>query len=322
MKIGVTGANGFIGRHLIGDLQAAGHTPVALVRSPEKLDASENVEAIEIPSIDAACDIARLEAAMQGLDVVVHLAASVHDMQGTLGETAYHDINFIGSGRVFEAAKAAGVGRFIFISSVKAAGERSGDRPLDAENAPGPEDAYGRSKRDAEALLGGLAAESGCRLVILRPTFVYGWPAVGNFKTLLKAVLKRWPLPLAAIRNRRDLTYVGNLTDAICAACSAENLGQGPYFICDGAAVSTPALVSAVGGAFFTPARLIYVPVSILRFAGMITGRSAMIERLCGNLEVDHAPFSRDAGWQAPYNMADGLRACAQAYDKGHQGGA
>ena len=127
---------------------------------------------------------------------------------------------------------------------------------------------------------------------------------------------------MAAIRNRRDLTYVGNLTDAICTACGAENLGQKPYFICDGAAVSTPALVSAVGDAFSAPARLIYVPVSILRLAGMMTGRSAMIERLCGNLEVDHAPFSRDARWQAPYNMADGLRACAQAYDKGLQGGA
>lgn len=322
MKIGVTGANGFIGTHLIGDLLAAGHVPVALVRTPAKLEASGIVEAVEIPSIDEACDISRLEEAMQGLDVIVHLAASVHDMQGVLGETAYHDINVIGSGRVFEAAKAAGVSRFIFISSVKAAGERSGDRPLDTENAPGPEDAYGRSKRDAEALLGELAAESACRLVILRPTFVYGWPAVGNFKTLLKAVLKRWPLPLAAIRNRRDLTYVGNLTDAIGTACGADNLGQGPYFICDGKAVSTPELISAVGEAFFIPARLLYVPVWMLRLAGMMTGRSAMIERLCGNLEVDHAPFSRDAGWQAPYNMADGLRACAQAYDKDHQGGA
>jgi len=322
MKVGVTGANGFIGRHLLDDLQASGHEPVALVRSPEKFDGTDDVEAVGIPSIDAGCDIARLEAAMRGLDIVVHLAASVHDMSGTLSEDAFRDINVHGSGRVFDAAKKAGVKRFIFISSVKAAGERSGDIPLSNANAPGPEDAYGRSKRDAETLLTDLAATGTCDLIILRPTFVYGWPPAGNFRTLLKAVLKRWPLPLAAIRNRRDMVYVGNLTDAICIACRADGLKREPYFICDGEAVSTPAFVAAVAKAFSIRVPQAYVPVWMLRVAGMITGRSAMIERLCGNLEVDGAPFRRDAGWQAPYNMADGLRVCAQAYDKSHQDGA
>lgn len=321
MKIGVTGANGFIGTHLLAYLLKDGHAPVALVRDPARMTVPA-VETLQIPTIDANIDIEALQTALSGLDAVVHLAASVHDMSGTVAEEAFRSINVTGTVRLFEAAIAAGVQRFVFMSSAKAAGERSDGRPLSAGTAPGPEDAYGRSKRDAETALQRLAAGQACQLVILRPTFVYGWPPVGNFSTLLKAVLKGLPLPLAAIRNRRDLTYVGNIADAACRACSAPGLGDTPYFICDGAAVSTPELIRNVALAFARPARLIYMPVWLLRLCGKVSGRSAMIERLTEDFEVESAPFHRDAGWQPPYNMAEGLRACAAAWQNDRLGGA
>ena len=321
MKIGVTGANGFIGGHLLDCLLKAGHAPVALVRNPAKVSVPA-VEVVPMPTIDGNSDVAALQSALSGLDAVVHLAASVHDMTGSQSEDAYRSINVDGSVRLFEAAIAAGMKRFVFMSSAKAAGERSQGRPLSADNAPGPEDAYGRSKRDAETALRRLASGSACRLVILRPTFVYGWPPVGNFRTLLKTILKGLPLPLAAIDNRRDLTYVGNLADAACRACSAADLGNTPYFICDGKAVSTPELIRNVARAFARPARLIYMPVWLLRLCGTVSRRSAMIDRLTEDFEVESAPFHRDAGWQPPYNMAEGLGACAAARQNDRLGGA
>ncbi len=313
MKIGLTGANGFIGGHLLPCLLKNGHTVRALVRDPDHMtgDASE---VVRIPTLDSKTDPARLKEVLEGLDGVVHLAASVHVMDGSLDEAVYRDINVQGSIRLYQAAVAAGLQRFVYLSSVKAAGERSGTTPLTPDTSTGPEDAYGRSKRDAEVELRKLAQNSACRLIILRPTFVYGWPAVGNFKTLLSAILKGMPLPIRAIKNRRDMTYVGNLADAIRAACTAPGLSEQPYFICDGAPVSTPEFAGNVGRAFARSARLIYMPVWLLKICGAITGRSAMIARLIENFEVDGAPFRRDAAWLPPYNMPDGLGECAECW--------
>lgn len=320
MKIGVTGANGFVGKHLCAALKQAGHDVTALVRSPGGLK-SENVDTVvAIPGIGADSDLAVLKAALADLDVVVHLAAKVHVMNGGTDEAEFRNVNVDGTARLYEAAAAAGVKRFVFMSSVKAAAERSTDVPVTAETAPGPEDAYGRSKRDAENRLSDLA-DRGCTLVILRPVFVYGWPPAGNFRTVINAVLKGVPLPIAGIDNRRDMIYVGNLCDAVRAACDAQGLAQTPYFIADGTPVSTPELFRMTARAFARPSRLFYAPVWLLRLAGKLTGRSAAIARITENFVVDCSPFHRDAGWQAPYKMSDGLRLIAQAWTDENRAG-
>mgnify|MGYP003571165133 CR=1 FL=1 len=314
MKIGVTGASGFVGGYLLPALREAGHQVTALVRSPAGLDPNTVDEIVAIPTIDQDVDASALTAAMAGLDVVVHLAARVHVMDGSVDEHEFQRVNVAGSAKLFEAAEAAGVRRFVFMSTVKAAGERSRGNPMTAADAPGPEDAYGRSKRDAETRLASLAVSGECRLVILRPAFVYGWPRAGNFRPVISAILKGVPLPLAGIRNRRDMTYAGNLASAIATACSADGLGDTPYFIADGQPVSTPDLFRGVGNAFGRPARLFYAPAGLLQLLGTLTGRSAAVARLTEDFVVDTAPFNRDARWQPPYKMSDGLGAIARAW--------
>jgi len=314
MKIGVTGANGFVGGHLLAALKDAGDDVRALVRSPDSLDASRCKEIAQIPTLDRDIDPGELSTALAGLDTVVHLAARVHVMNAALDDEAFTRVNVDGSAHLFAACAAAGVKRFVFLSSVKAAGERSADRPLSAADAPAPEDAYGRSKLAAENRLRALAAGSDCDLVILRPAFVYGWPPTGNFRTVISAVLKGLPLPLAGIDNHRDMTYVGNLADAIRAAAHAPDLHETPYFIADAEPVSTPMLFRRVGEAFARPARLFYMPVWLLHLAGKLTGRSATIARISENFVVDTGPFRRDARWQPPYKMSEGLGAVAGAW--------
>ena len=260
MKIGVTGANGFVGGYVLAALKDAGHDVRALVRTPESFDVGAAREVAAIPSLDGDTDMAALKAAMAGLDAVVHLAARVHVMNAALDDENFRSVNVDGSARLFDAAIAQGIKRFVFISTVKAAGERSGTRPLSAEDAPVPEDAYGRSKLAAEMRLREMASQRSCELVILRPAFVYGWPPAGNFRTVISAIRKGLPLPLGGIENRRDMTYAGNLADAIATACTAPGLHDTPYFISDGAPVSTPGLFQAVAGAFGRPARLFHVP--------------------------------------------------------------
>ena len=316
MKIGVTGANGFVGKHVIRALADAGLQPVALVRRDDrKIDGA--TETRRIPSLGGDMNQDMLHACLNGLDGIVHLAAMVHQMHSG-EETAFVKANVVGSVTLANACAAAGVPRFIFMSSVKAAGNRTRDRPLNAETPPAPEDAYGRSKLAAERRLAEIAAHTDMKIIILRPTFVYGWPYSGNFKAVISALQRGIPLPLAGIKNRRDMTFVGNLADAVRAALAAPDIGFGPYFLSDGKAISTPALFQKTGRAFASPARLFYLPNWALRMIGALTGRVEMIDRLTENLEVDAKPFRRDAGWQPPYNLDQGLRMTAgsSAYSK------
>lgn len=313
MKVAVTGANGFVGQHTVQALAKSGDTTVSLVRNPKSLS-DPTINYAVIPTLNGSTSVPLLTPALQGCDAVVHLAAQVHDMTGKTPESVMRDVNIDGSVRLLEAAIATNVKRFIFVSSVKAVGEYTEyAAPFDTNTTPNPQDPYGRSKLDGERTLARVADSAAIQLVILRPTFVYGWPLIGNFKLLVNTVRAGHPLPFMAVQNRRDMIYVGNLADAIRTSCSADEITETPYFLSDDAPVSTPELIRRVGEAFGTPAKLVHFPLTVLRIAGAITRKSATIQRLTENLEVDSSTFCRDAGWQPPYKMSEGLALCAAA---------
>jgi nucleoside-diphosphate-sugar epimerase len=113
-------------------------------------------------------------------------------------------------------------------------------------------------------------------------------------------------LPLGAIDNRRSLLALPNLVDALADATGAP---AGTYFVTDAASVSTPQLVRAIAAVQGKPANLALVPVPVLRFAGAVTGRRAVVERLTSSLEVDASSFIAATGWNPRYTLADGLAA-------------
>ncbi len=307
MRIGVTGANGFIGGYVCPALIEAGHDVRALLRTSGSDVAVEATAHTEIPSLDSSTDIGVLSAALEGLDAVVHLAGLAHVMDAANDDPRFDAVNRVGSLALFQAARDAGIKRFIYMSSVKAVAERSGRTPLTEHTEPSPEDAHGRSKLAAEQTLTAEAETADIALTILRPPLVYGWPPTGNIKTAAMAVSKGLPLPLASIQNRRHMIFVGNLADAVRATL-ASDVTVGPYFVTDGAPISTPKLFRAIGHAVGRPARLFPFPPGMLRLAGALLGKENIVSRLVENFEIDDAPFRRDAAWQPPYKMADGLR--------------
>ncbi len=319
MRIGVTGANGFVGRNTVAELRDAGHTVRALVRDT-RAATPDGSERIVIPALGAGSRPTDFLDALTGLDAVVHVAAHVHAMKGG-DDPAFDAVNVAGGKAFMIAAADAGVNRFVFVSTVKAAGERSHGQPLRAEDPPAPEDAYGRSKLAAERAFTEIARERGVELVILRPGFVYGWPFSGNFRSVVAVLRKRIPLPFSAIGNARDMIYVGNLASAIRAAVESPNLGSVPYFLADGEAVSTPELFRRVGDALGRPALLFPLPIPLLKVLGAITGRQSEIARLTEDFTVDSAPFRRDAAWLPPYNMQQGLMAAMAAAEAAAEAG-
>ncbi|MEP7063152.1 MAG: NAD-dependent epimerase/dehydratase family protein [Betaproteobacteria bacterium] len=296
-SVAVTGADGFIGRALVAHLRSMRTEMRAITRATH--------------GDLATADATQLVESLRGVDVIFHLAARAHVMHEREAdpEAAFHAANVVATERVARAARDAGVGRFVLASSAKVAGEASlPGKPLRIEDDPAPQDAYARSKWDAERALSDIADGSSMSTVVLRLPLVYGPGVRGNFRTLWDAVARRQWLPFAAVDNRRSMIGLGNLAEAFAAAIAAPS---GTYFVADAESVSTPQLIRAIAAAQQVDANLAYVPVPLLRLLGKLLGRSAAMQRLTSSLEVDSGPFRAAAGYVPSLAIDDTLRAMA-----------
>jgi nucleoside-diphosphate-sugar epimerase len=306
MRVLVTGASGFVGTALCRELVARGHSVRAVVRGASAPPAdSPGLHRVAVPDIAGEIDRHVL---LEGIDVVVHLAAVAHRAAADASEI--RRVNVEGATRLADAASGL-VRRFVFLSSVKVHGEDSGNASYTEVDAPLPEDTYGRSKLEAERALTAIAERAGMELMVLRPPLVYGPGVKANFLRLLSWVDSGLPLPLASVHNRRSLIYVGNLVDAI-ARCAEHPAVRGPFLVSDEESVSTPELVSRIARALGRPERLVPTPPVLLRVAGMIVGRRDEIRRLTGSLVVDSSRARRLLDWRPPYALDAGLAETAR----------
>jgi nucleoside-diphosphate-sugar epimerase len=310
-RVLVTGAGGFVGTRLCAALRASGCTVRRAVRTPGASPADAGVEEVRVGEIDGAT---RWDAALDGVDGVVHLAARVHQMgageAGLLAE--YRRVNAEGTAALARAAAAAGVRRMVFVSSVKVNGEATHGTPFRPDDAPAPADPYGVSKWEGEQALWETARATPLEGVVVRPPLVYGPGVRANFLQLLRAVDRGLPIPLGSVRNRRSLVYVGNLADLLVVALRHPAAAGHTLLAADGPPLSTPELVRAIAAALGRPARLLPAPPAALRLAGRLLGRSAAVDRLCGDLAVDETAAIRLLGWSPPYTTAQGLAATAE----------
>ena len=311
--VAVTGAGGFVGSALIAHFRDRGRPFRAVVRGR---DPARHLGpgAIVVRDLATATE-SELDALVAGASAVVHLAARVHVMEDTSSDpaSAFRVANTLATTRLVQAAMRASVARFIFLSTVKVNGESTKPgRPFHPDDPPAPQDAYARSKLEAERELLRLAAGSTLDPVILRLPLVYGPGVVGNFLALEDEIARGRALPLGAIRNRRSVLGVANLVEAIDAALDAPVAPRGVHFIADNESVSVPELTRAIAASLGIEARLRPVPVPLLRLAGVLSGRRAMVDRLTRSLEVDATSFMAATGWRPRHSLAHGLVATAR----------
>jgi nucleoside-diphosphate-sugar epimerase len=317
LRVLVTGANGLVGKAVSKALLQRGDSVLGAVRHAQT--AGHGVREWLLDVDDFQGIETRWPVAMP-CDAVIHCAARVHLMRETAADplAAYRGTNVDGALRVAAAARRMGARRFVFVSSVKAAGESSGGRPLSETDAAVPSDPYGISKLEAERALLDYGRESGLEVVIVRPPLVYGPRVRANFLQLMNAVAKGVPLPLGAIDARRSLVFIDNLADALVHCTTHPRAAGQTFYVTDGRDLSVAELARMLAMQLHVRPRLLPVPVGLLRVAGRLSGRSAQIERLVGELRVDSSHICECLGWYPPYTVEHGLLETAAWYRGTH----
>ena len=301
----VTGANGFVGRHLAPVLARDGWTVRRAVRRPPGNDSE-----VEIGSISPETE---WKAALAGVDAVVHLAARVHQRHDKGADKLYRDVNTEGTLRLARCAIEAGVRKFIFVSTVLVHGRSNDGRlPFSEEDVLTPQGLYGLSKAEAETGLRVLANASEMSITVVRPPLVYGSGAKGNFASLVKAVRLGLPLPFAAIRNHRAFVSVENLASFISHRLSNPVGKFDVFLVADAEQVSTPEFIRRLAAAADTKARLFPMPALLLSALLTAGGRPEARDSLIGSLQLDLSKAA-SIGWRPRFSLDEGLRLALSA---------
>jgi nucleoside-diphosphate-sugar epimerase len=285
-RVLVTGATGFIGQHLRRTLAESGFDAVGAVRGAVPgLDPCSYVVGDIGPSTDWS-------AALHGVDMVVHTAGRAHILRDTAvnPDAQFMRVNAEGTAALVAAAVAAGVRKFVYLSSIGVLGSDSGAAPFTAASMPQPHNA-------------GTQLE----VVVLRLPLVYGPGVRANFLRLMRLIDSGWPVPLGAVKNRRSLLSIWNLCDLVVKVLLRPAAPGRTWLVSDGEDLSTPELIGRIARAMRRPVRLLPVPVGLMRWLGAVSGRETQIRQLCGSLTLDITDTREQLPWSPPVSVDEAL---------------
>ena len=317
MKILVSGATGFVGRTLIDKLIFNQiYEPIAAVRKIQQNNCF-NCPVMEIGELGQLITTSLFK---NNIDVVVHAAARVHVMKDNSSNplAEFRRVNVNGTMQFARQAAAAGVKRFIFLSSIKVNGECSAPgSPFTPNQIPAPRDPYGVSKHEAEMGLRTLSEETGMEIVIIRLPLVYGPGVKANFLSMMCWLWRGIPLPLGGVtKNRRSFVFIDNLVSMIIACINHPAAANQTFLVSDDEDLSTAGLLDRMALALGCPSKLITVPTDLITLGAKLIGRSDISRRLCGSLQVDINKTKDLLSWSPPVSVDEGLRQTATHFLK------
>lgn len=302
MRVLLTGANGYVGRAARLALTGAGHDVVAAVRSLDRLPDNRRAGAVAVGAVDDGTD---WDAALEGVEAVLHLvspALAETDEATRRGEALRVIVG--GTDRLLERANAAGVRRFVFVSSVKAMGEESGPVPLTEDDIPTPQDAYAEAKLIAERRV--LAGTPGG--VVVRSPAIYGRASGGNVRQMID-FLRRAPavLPLGYSGNRRSFIHRDNLVSALGRCVEAPGAEARTFLVSDGEAISTAVLVRRVLRALGRRAVVLPVPAAVLSAIASARLGPEAARRLVQSYAIDDRAIRAALDWSPPLDAEQAM---------------
>ncbi len=316
----VTGGSGFIGKHLLAALNEAGAHATVLTHDRPVPIASQGSDAASVKSVRGdLADPATLTGVCQGMDTVFHLAGYAHaeTEPGRIEQTSHWRVTVEGTRALLEQACAAGVKRFVFVSTVKAMGE-GGQGCLDETSPAQPVNTYGRAKLEAERLVLNAGARCGMQVAILRLPMVYGCDNKGNLPRMIAAIdRERFP-PLPEVHNKRSMVHVDDVVQALLLAAQRPEAAGQTYIVTDRGIYSTRQIYDAIRQALGKPPVRWSVPAWVLRTVGYVGDllsalrlpvplTSDTLAKLLGSAWYSGEKAQRELGYRPHHTLVDAL---------------
>ncbi|HEV7877827.1 NAD-dependent epimerase/dehydratase family protein [Bradyrhizobium sp.] len=308
-RILVTGSSGFIGSAVSSALVAAGHTVRAASRKPNRNPSRDGLEWVELPDLEKEVDWAPL---LEGMDIVVHLAAIAHRSHTDSGD--YARANRVATASLAQACRRQAISRLIFMSSIGAQAGSAADHVVTELDEPWPITAYDRAKLAAEEEI----RRSGVPFTILRPVIVYGPGAKANIALIMRIAALPLPLPFGAFTNQRSLLSIDNLVQAITICLDSPTTLNQTFIACDREPITLAEMLATMREAAGRPPRLIPVPPLAVRAMVIAAGRHALWDRIGRELVASSASLQK-AGWSPQVETKAGIRAMVRATIDAHR---
>ncbi|CAN5654055.1 N/A [soil metagenome] len=316
----VTGATGVIGPELVQQLMASGYSVRVLVRRPPP--AALLPESVEV-MIGDVTDPGAAAAAVAGITHVFHLAAKLHiNNPSTAFAGQYWKTNVEGTRLLAEAARDAGVSRFVFFSSIAVYGPTTPGDVLDEDSPALAKSLYGSTKRDAENVLLSLrrASDGEPLAVILRIAGVYGSRIKGNYRELVRWLRRGVFVPIGPGHNRRTLVYEQDVADAALLAAVHPAAAGRIFNVTDGEVHTFRDIVSVICQVLERRPPRFHIPTPVARAcahaldAGLLLGgrnrvAAPLIDKLVEDMAVSGLRLQKELGFRPKFGLEKGWQA-------------
>jgi UDP-glucose 4-epimerase len=326
-RILITGATGFVGRHIVQALLDRSFCLTLAVRnlgtcpSDWRQNGGVNIVGdVDLASADLSPRV--LELAFKDVRTVVHLAGLAHvaTSDNADGRDQFMQVNAEATRQLVEVAHSNKIDSFIHLSSLAAITANAREAIVDDKTADEPVTPYGRSKRAAERHLR-ILSETGAFAVSLRPPLIIGAEAKGNWALLQALANTGLPLPLASVTAKRSFVSVQSTAEAIVKLCSSNWASDmsGEYCLADPEPLSLPDVLTALRHGMGHPSRLFPFPPRAFAVLGALTGRRRQLAGLIGSLRVDPSHFYSTFAFAPTLPLKEAIRQSGAAYSAARQ---
>ncbi|KRQ93000.1 hypothetical protein CQ12_38415 [Bradyrhizobium jicamae] len=268
-RVLVTGADGFVGRHLVRYLAMRGYKVIAASRAAFTLD-NPNIAAVSLPDISMLFD---WQPIVSKCDAVVHLAGIAHKHAD---DSLYDRVNHRATSALARAISGSGAKHLVFVSSIAAQSGSYADHVLTEDDFPTPHNAYGRSKFAAEQAI----RATDISFTILRPVVIYGDGEKGNFAAVHRLSRLPIPLPFGSLTAQRSVLSIQNFNSAVEIALNSPRAKRETFIVSDPKPVTVTDLIARYRVGMGRSPWLIPAPESWIRAALNATGQTAVWERI------------------------------------------
>jgi UDP-glucose 4-epimerase len=325
-RVLVTGATGFIGAHVVRRLLSGGLSIRAFVWPGEP--AGSVPRGVETVQGDVR-DRASVGRALVGIDWVVHLAGRVHDVSEDADTEAHDAVTVQGTRNVVDEARAHGVAKLVFLSSLSVYGT-GGTTENNERTQCRPTTAYGRAKLEAQRYV--LGQRGAMHAACLQPAMVYGAGCKGNLRRMMAVVEKGLFPPLPEVGNRRSLVYVGDVAQAVVLTAESPASNGECFILTDGEAYSGRRIYEAVCvglgkrvPGWHAPAAGFRVLARFGDIGGRLSGRrfpfdSAAYDRLLGSAWFSCSRIKREIGFRPSATLESAMAEMVDAFRRSRGG--